>query len=184
VRWGGVSREFDCRLSLCRNVHRISAFAARRGNECARCRLQLCFGIDQEVRRSHNLIARTHSLREDLLLAHARTEFNFPRLNISIAAIREHQVPCSRMEDSRARNYQLPAEREFEPNVDIHARPQLQARVRDHQPDRQSTGSSVYLRKQIIDTPGKHFSRIRIDGDLCMVSRLNFARVALESFRA
>src|SRR5712675_739726 len=84
------------------------------------------------------------------------------------------------MKDSRARNHQLPAERKFQPYVYIHSRSQLQARIRDYQPDGQSTRSDIYLRKQVIDSPLEYSAGICVDRNFCAVTRLDFACVVLE----
>ncbi len=84
------------------------------------------------------------------------------------------------MKDGGRGNHELLAQRYSQAHVHIHAGPELQAGVRDHQANRQGTCHGINLRQQIVDAPGKYFSWVRIDTDVSVISRLDLARIALK----
>src|SRR5258708_24337415 len=84
------------------------------------------------------------------------------------------------MKSSAGRDDQLAAHRELATNMDVHSRPQLQTRIRKHQAHWQRARVHVQLRQDVVDAPVENSSGIRIDRDLCGITRLDLARITLE----
>ena len=96
-RWTGG--EVDPRLR--RSVHRRRrARAGRRRSKRAERSLKLAFGIDQEVRRGDDTLARLQPFQNNKLTAGLRPQRNIPRLQIPASMINKDDVSSPRLENS------------------------------------------------------------------------------------
>src|SRR5205807_9324470 len=152
----------------------------RRRNECASRRLQLRLGIDQEVCGCDNLFFGLEAFADYDLVTYLRAKLNFPRLDIAFALINEDQIPGSRMKCRRSRDDELAAHRQLNANIHVHPWPQLQAWIRKHQPYRQRACVNVQLREDVLHPPVEDPTGVRVDCDLCGITRFALSSIALE----
>src|SRR5581483_7016941 len=78
------------------------------------------------------------------------------------------------------RDDQLPSHWQLRANIHVHSGPQLQTRIRKHQSHWQRARVHVQLREDVFHAPVEDSSGIRIDRDLCRITRLDLARITLE----
>ena len=134
VRRIGIGRQFHIGLLLCRGIHRSRLTGAgRRRNKRTRSRLQLRFGINQEVCRGDDLFFGLDAFRDHEFIADLRPQLDFARLDVAFAAVDKNQVLGSGMKSCAGGDHQLPAHRQLGANIHIHSRSQLQTGIRKHQ---------------------------------------------------
>src|SRR5436305_6398368 len=78
------------------------------------------------------------------------------------------------------RNPRLAAERQLYLHVDVHARSQLQPRIREHEANWHRSGSHVHLWQNVIDTATEYFPWISINRDFSRVAGLDLAGIILK----
>ena len=76
-------------VTQCSSLVPVLTGTRRRGNKRARGRLQLGFGINQEVRRSDNLFLCSYAPRDHQFIADLRPQLDFTRLNAPFAFVDE-----------------------------------------------------------------------------------------------
>src|SRR6266567_7546470 len=126
---------------------------------------------------------RLQTLDNDKVIAYARTDSDFLRLQTAIPVVKEYELPGPGLEDCRRRHHELASQARLQSDIDEHARLQLESWVRNRQPHTNGARCHIYLRQYLFNLSGECAPWIGIGVNLRRIAGLYPANVVLENLR-